>query len=901
MYSEEFLNRLFTNKSIKKMARITRLNLDNQPLEEITGQITSGSLNLDNKSNVQRTCSLSMVVLNSFEADIQWALTSRFKLEIGMKNEIDSNYPQEIWFNQGIFIITSFNSSTSGSTTNINISGKDKMCMLNGEYGGKFHAQIDFGKEEIVTRDDSGKAIITTNKIPIKTIITKMLQQYGNEPLYNIIIEDLDDFGLQLLEYRGDGNLYLIRRWDQDFYSNIYINELAKNTKCYVKVGNDIVEKNLTDLPHYDTFLSNNLIDQTSDKYKISFEASGNWENLDDRYFYAVAKLSYGETSGYYQVKLVYPGELIANVGETITSVLDKIKNMLGDFEYFYNANGQFVFRRQHSYTGVAWSPLVSDDQELHINEGLAQNSAIEYRIDDDKLVTQISVSPNSSNLSNDFSIWGERQGISGAKIPIHIRYAIDEKPVYYKSLEFTDADLEIYNEFQDIKVKSENYVQPSQVYCSGSYQGSIGGAKIVDWRELIYQMAKDWYKGNYLDDFTYRLSKANPWVINGKTKYEQYYPDLMSFWRQIYNPDKIVTSFEKVLIKNGKISFDSYNFLADKNGIFLQDINGLNLMILDWKEDPQTNEKYYTIENRNFTALLDQNSTIVQKNLIKDSNNQYYLRNNMDVYYFNNYIIGFNNYICLPPSDNCPIKLYDEKKNRITEAQKIGTYWYYKVGKVDKDTFNTNEFFIENNGNFIQTSNYNEDTVYYKKIIDIYYYNVKNTDSGFLDEVNESPESLNFWFDFLDPNNTLLQKSSVKVIGDKLFPQKDQDVGSIYYKQTPNLIYVLEGDNKTLNIKTGYTYINLPIYCKNLFSISSKKKSALEAVENLIYTKNYAQQSVNVTIIPNYNLKPGSRIYLKNQTNNIEGEFLIDRISVGLDYSALMQLTLTKAPDRLL
>jgi hypothetical protein len=92
-----------------------------------------------------------------------------------MKNEIDSNYPQEIWFNQGIFIITSFNSSTSGSTTNINISGKDKMCMLNGEYGGKFHAQIDFGKEEIVTRDDSGKAIITTNKIPIKTIITKML------------------------------------------------------------------------------------------------------------------------------------------------------------------------------------------------------------------------------------------------------------------------------------------------------------------------------------------------------------------------------------------------------------------------------------------------------------------------------------------------------------------------------------------------------------------------------------------------------------------------------------------------------------------------------------------------------------------------------------------------------
>jgi hypothetical protein len=37
---------------------------------------------------------------------------------------------------------------------------------------------------------------------------------------------------------------------------------------------------------------------------------------------------------------LVYPGDLIANVGESITSVLDKIKNMLAEFEYFYNLDG---------------------------------------------------------------------------------------------------------------------------------------------------------------------------------------------------------------------------------------------------------------------------------------------------------------------------------------------------------------------------------------------------------------------------------------------------------------------------------------------------------------------------------------------------------------------------------
>jgi hypothetical protein len=41
---------------------------------------------------------------------------------------------------------------------------------------------------------------------------------------------------------------------------------------------------------------------------------------------------------------LTYPGDLIAAVGETVTSVLDKIVNMLGEFEYFYDLNGQFVF-----------------------------------------------------------------------------------------------------------------------------------------------------------------------------------------------------------------------------------------------------------------------------------------------------------------------------------------------------------------------------------------------------------------------------------------------------------------------------------------------------------------------------------------------------------------------------
>jgi hypothetical protein len=41
---------------------------------------------------------------------------------------------------------------------------------------------------------------------------------------------------------------------------------------------------------------------------------------------------------------LTYAGDLIAKAGESLTSVLDKIKTMLTEFEYFYNLEGQFVF-----------------------------------------------------------------------------------------------------------------------------------------------------------------------------------------------------------------------------------------------------------------------------------------------------------------------------------------------------------------------------------------------------------------------------------------------------------------------------------------------------------------------------------------------------------------------------
>jgi hypothetical protein len=111
------------------------------------------------------------------------------------------------------------------------------MCQLNGDVGGTLESMVDFGTEETV--DALGNVVIT--KIPIPTIIRNMIHHYGGEPYYNILINDLDDYAVELLEYRYDDDLYLYRDADSDtvYYDNILLNP---DTPCRVE-GKDHITK----------------------------------------------------------------------------------------------------------------------------------------------------------------------------------------------------------------------------------------------------------------------------------------------------------------------------------------------------------------------------------------------------------------------------------------------------------------------------------------------------------------------------------------------------------------------------------------------------------------------------------------------------------------------------------
>lgn len=490
----EFLKQLDQYRHKTIYAKIISLTIEEFPREEITGKVVSGSINVDGASAVRRTCSLSLIAndvnINSF----YWGLNTKFKLSIGIENHINPNYPEIIWFPQGIYVITNFSSSQNTNSYQISISGKDKMCLLNGDVGGTLTAISTIFDSDYTELEDKSQI---ASKVPIKTIIYKLVHQLGGEKMSNIIINNLDDYGLELLDYSADVPLYML------FNDNDEIHQVYIDGEVQVYYKNQAVSlKNLENKGF--KFKSLSPISNNSIPDQVTLEKNGTKK-------YTITKKVKGEAVGYKLTDITYAGELVGTAGNSLTSILDKIKQQLGDFEYFYDINGRFIFQRVKTYLNISWNPIINNDIDTSNSTGTKDSYVLPnvyatpfaYNFEGNQLITSMNNSPNLLNIKNDYTIWGVREPVnSDIEVPIHMRYAIDKKPSRYKS-----------------------------------YEGNLYRSEDWDWRELIYQMAKDYMNYNKKDDFLTKIANNNPEFLLGVTGYESYYVDMEGFWRQIYNP----------------------------------------------------------------------------------------------------------------------------------------------------------------------------------------------------------------------------------------------------------------------------------------------------------------------------------------------------------------------------
>lgn len=446
----DFLTQLDKLHMRVQYAKIILLSFkDEEPIKEIQGSITSGNLSVNGSSAIRRTINLTMLASidnsNLEDIDNEISINKKIKVLIGYDNLLKSykNYGDIIWFPCGLFVLSSANISRSTSGWNISITGKDKMCLLDGTAGGTLPASITF--HESLVQLDNGDVEIQYPTI--FQIIYEAVNHWGGEAIENIIITDIDEEIKMLVRYMGDKPVY---------FSNDY--------------------------------------------QSLSFEAQEDYPHM----------FSYGQDAGYKYTDFTYPGELVLNAGDTVVTLLDKIVSTLGNYEYFYNIDGKFVFQEIKNYLNTG-SPLLELSPEDYVRS--YNNAKFLYSLTDLDTTTAITRNPKYDNVKNDFYVWGKRKTSTGVEVSIRYHLAIDDKP---------DIDLAMQNMWE-VKDKKSNLIvrydfNTLDDYSVDDYTVTLVGTPCNEWREELYRRA------------------LNAQISN--SVYDNYYDsELIAEWRNLYNP----------------------------------------------------------------------------------------------------------------------------------------------------------------------------------------------------------------------------------------------------------------------------------------------------------------------------------------------------------------------------
>ena len=385
----------------EEFAKITILNWQERPIEDIQGKVSSGTLNINGNSSLRRTCNLTILIdennSNITSVKNSLSINKKIKLDIGIKNNT-SQYSEYdiIWFPLGTYIISSVSiTNTNSQITSASLQLKDKMCLLNGECGGLLPASVTFSSYDVLDANGAYQ----TEQPTIYTIIKYVVNYFGGEQLPKILISDVDERVRKVMKWTGSNPLYITQ---------------------YTSTTSGVQYGATTDKEQVDEALAAGTIDSYTE-YKS------------------------GQDVGYIYTDFIYPGELIGDAGNSVCDILDKIKSALGNYEYFYDLDGNFIFQEIKNYLNTSKSTTDLNDMEqndylIDITKGKSV-----YTFDNSFLISSYSNAPQYSMIKNDYIVWGMREdATTGATYPIRYHLAIDTKPQTgntYKVFFYDDPD----------------------------------------------------------------------------------------------------------------------------------------------------------------------------------------------------------------------------------------------------------------------------------------------------------------------------------------------------------------------------------------------------------------------------------------------------------------------------
>ena len=71
-----------------------------------------------------------------------------------------------------------------------------------------------------------------------------------------------------------------------------------------------------------------------------------------------------------------------------------------------------------------------------------------------------------------------------------------------------------------------------------------------------------------------------------------------------------------------------------------------------------------------------------------------------------------------------------------------------------------------------------------------------------------------------------------------------------------------------------------------------------METLQTLLNENTFCTENVTLTTIPIYHLEPNTRISIKDEESKVNGEYIINKITVPLTYNGTMSINAVKIVD---
>ena len=502
LQDSSFLKSFDKLKIKEQYVKITILDFLEKPIQAIEGRVLGGSINIDGNSSIRRTCNLS-IIASEHENDLTnvdnlLSLNKKVKVEVGFLNTTNQYKDFDIiWYPLGIYVIINPSISHGSDGVTISLQLKDKMCLLNGECGGVIPASTTFNEYETV--DKNGNFFLTYPTI--FQIIQELVNHFGGEQLGKIIISDIDTRVKKVMKWVGSSPLYIIK---------------------------------------------------DAEGGTVQYTPTTNAAEIGSR---AYTMYEYGSDIGYIYTDFIYPSELIGDAGSSVCDILDKIKDTLGNYEYFYDIDGNFIFQEIKNYLNTSKSTielnkLNKEDYLIDQSKGKAV-----YTFDDSSLITSYSNTPQFNMIKNDFIIWGIKENNNGNTFPIRYHLAIDKKPSIgneYECFFYTDPNDNLVKAKCPIKYPTKKdfpKVGAQEIFYMALDTGIIyeWSPKEKDYLSITVDLQKiktnDWRSELYLSG-----SQSEP--LGRDSNY--YYTELITEWPKLFD------------IKNNKFFEETLKYPSD-------------------------------------------------------------------------------------------------------------------------------------------------------------------------------------------------------------------------------------------------------------------------------------------------------------------------------------------------